>query len=128
MSHSSSRATALVGQVQLPPKSQPQQPVTAEQTVEAAQKWAVLKLSQLAQVIRRNHAGNVTLLVPYRGLNVRRNLVGQVQLPPKSQPQQPVTAEQTVEAAQKWAEKAIEVFARYGSSLGSADQIQCAHI
>lgn len=39
-------------------------------------------------------------------------LVGQIQLPAKSQPQQqPVTAEQTVEAAQKWAEKAIEVAA-----------------
>ncbi|KAJ5393363.1 uncharacterized protein N7487_011004 [Penicillium crustosum] len=43
--------------------------------------------------------------------DVATALVGQVQLPAKSQPQQPVTAEQTVEAAQKWAEKAIEVAA-----------------
>ncbi|KAJ5169725.1 Tetratricopeptide-like helical [Penicillium coprophilum] len=43
--------------------------------------------------------------------DVATALVGQVQLPPKSQPQQPVTAQQTVEAAQKWAEKAIEVAA-----------------
>jgi tetratricopeptide (TPR) repeat protein len=41
--------------------------------------------------------------------DVATALVGQVQLPVKSQPQQPVTPEQTVQAAQKWAEKAIEV-------------------
>ncbi|KAJ5779649.1 hypothetical protein N7457_007369 [Penicillium paradoxum] len=43
--------------------------------------------------------------------DVATALVGQVQRPAKAQPQQPVTAEQTVEAAQKWAEKAIEVAA-----------------
>ncbi|KAJ5138452.1 Tetratricopeptide-like helical [Penicillium bovifimosum] len=41
--------------------------------------------------------------------DVATALVGQVQRPAKSQPQQPVTQEQTVQAAQKWAEKAIEV-------------------
>lgn len=43
--------------------------------------------------------------------DVATALVGQVQRPVKSQPQQPVTPEQTVQAAQKWAEKAIEVAA-----------------
>ncbi|KXG53106.1 Tetratricopeptide-like helical [Penicillium griseofulvum] len=43
--------------------------------------------------------------------DVATALVGQVQVPAKSQPQQPVAAQQTVEAAQKWAEKAIEVAA-----------------
>ena len=43
--------------------------------------------------------------------DVATALVGQVQKPPRSQLQEPVTAEQTVAAAQKWAEKAIEVAA-----------------
>ncbi|KAI2671064.1 hypothetical protein CBS147355_8921 [Penicillium roqueforti] len=43
--------------------------------------------------------------------DVATALVGQVQKPARAQPQEPVTAEQTVEAAQKWAEKAIEVAA-----------------
>ncbi|CAG8037176.1 unnamed protein product [Penicillium salamii] len=38
-------------------------------------------------------------------------LVGQVQVPAKSQPQEPVAAAQTVESARQWAEKAIEVAA-----------------
>jgi tetratricopeptide (TPR) repeat protein len=43
--------------------------------------------------------------------DVATAMVGHAQLPVKSQPQQPVTADQTVEAARQWAQKAIDVAA-----------------
>lgn len=43
--------------------------------------------------------------------DVASALVGQVQLPPKSQPQEPVAAEKTIESARQWAQKAIDVAA-----------------
>jgi tetratricopeptide (TPR) repeat protein len=62
-------------------------------------------------LIRNAEGNNISCKQVVLLNDVATALVGQVQLPVKSQPQKPVAAEQTIESARQWAQKAIDVAA-----------------